>query len=175
MLLFLYLLYFLVCIISILHIRFSHVNLESDYRQVGDMCLDCNKTFTRGQGPNEIMHGYPHLRNIDGLWLNWTTEFYNYSARPSCPDNCNGKYLYCNTTFPETLFPRGVCVTKTRTDCIKNNRNGRYIKWRSMLNVTKRFAFDVLKGDGRNRRMSKKQAWDNLIKFIQRTGSIITI
>ncbi|XP_053390411.1 putative tyrosinase-like protein tyr-3 [Mercenaria mercenaria] len=148
--------------------RCKYIDLESDYRPMNDLCQKCSDTDTRGHGPDDTMVGYNHIRNIDGLWLNWTTEFYNYEPRPSCPHNCSGKYLYCDKSFDASKYPDGICVTRTKSAATCNNLRVK----RDTKSLTPSIScdrpgnkFEVLHGDGRNRRMSVKTALEKLKLF----------
>ncbi|XP_045172669.2 putative tyrosinase-like protein tyr-3 isoform X2 [Mercenaria mercenaria] len=85
--------------------RCSNIDIESDYRPLTDLGMK----EVRQQGPLDPMFGYKHLRNVDGLWLNWTQQFYKYEPQPSCGKSCTGKYLHCDR--------RNLCLTRTKEEC----------------------------------------------------------
>ncbi|XP_053390941.1 putative tyrosinase-like protein tyr-3 [Mercenaria mercenaria] len=144
------------------------VNLERDYRPPDDLCQTCSDTDTQGHGRYDTMWGYNHIRNIDGLWLNWTTEFYNYEPRPSCPDTCSGKYLYCDKSFNISMYPDGICVTRTKDEFTCNKlrvkRDANFLT-PSISCDTSGIKFELLHGDGTNNSMSVKTASEKLKMF----------
>lgn len=88
------------------------VDAEVDYRPLDDLSRDGRI----GHEPDSPMFAYKHLRNVDGLWHNWTRLFYGYEEMPACPDCGNSEYLYCYRNV-ESRYPGGVCLTRTRRAC----------------------------------------------------------
>ncbi|XP_045174082.2 putative tyrosinase-like protein tyr-3 [Mercenaria mercenaria] len=83
--------------------------------QIEKSLNDIGRRFVKLQGPEDAMFGYGHLKNIDGLWLNWTKQFYIYEPQPSCGSTCSGKYLYCEDG--------NRCLTSTKEKCIGTESN----------------------------------------------------
>ncbi|XP_052270922.1 putative tyrosinase-like protein tyr-3 isoform X2 [Dreissena polymorpha] len=119
-----------------------NVDIEKDYREPGDYSVDPNGQ----QGPNDTMHGFEYLKNIDGLWKNWTTAFYSYEDAPECPKCGNSKYLYCNKSINPNR-PNGVCVPKTLDLCV-NPKNWTYVR-DALYNQTQNHGAKLLMGPAR--------------------------
>lgn len=100
------------------------------------------------------MHGFEHLQNVNGLWRNWTTVFYNYSAQPSCPHCGYSKYLYCDKTR-DPNYKNGVCVTKTLEACTqvrkKRAADNVPVLTRPISHCQSKHRFKGFLGDGRSR------------------------
>lgn len=138
------------------------IDIEADYRPLNDLCLRCTDGQTHGHGPDDPMWGYSHLRNIDGLWLNWTTVFYSYDPAPSCPDRCSGKYLYCDKNA-DPRYPDGLCLTATQETCqLKPERmiwvTGKEALLEPRMPCHEGIRLKGLPGDGRTRDMSEEEA-----------------
>lgn len=100
------------------------------------------------------MHGFEHLQNKAGLWLNWTTTFYSYADKPTCPHCGHSKYLYCDRDL-DPSYPSGVCVSKTKEYCpkrVKRQSSGTTsLLTRQMTHCHTVHRHKGLPGDGRSR------------------------
>ncbi|WAR12599.1 hypothetical protein MAR_026779, partial [Mya arenaria] len=113
------------------------------------------------------MQAFEHLRNIDGMWNNWTTDFYSYEPQPQCPDCGNLTYLYCDKCIDSIRFSSGVCVSKQISDCKERGR-------RSAPNLTPlhhkachgKFVIVGMQGDGRDRHNTDAENRKILSAFI---------
>lgn len=138
------------------------VNPETDYRAPND--------YGPGErnakhAPNANMSGFEYLQNFQGLWLNWTTEYFSYEDQPSCPDCGNSSYLYCIKTL-DPNYPEGVCVSRTASSCTKNLTlttvfaDDSFVPLPSCLSEHRLRGFP---GDGRTRDISVEDANDILV------------
>lgn len=147
-------LYNLLVCVDVLYIFREQVDIETDYREFGDYAF--KSSSNPDHTPHAAMHGFEHLQNIHGLWRNWTTVFYNYTAQPSCPDCGNSKYLYCDKTRAPGYdeYKDGVCVTKTFEVCtLKRKRAAEDIPilTRPVPHCQSKHKLKGLPGDGRSR------------------------
>ncbi|XP_045173707.2 putative tyrosinase-like protein tyr-1 [Mercenaria mercenaria] len=133
-----------------------NINPETDWRPENDLC----QKDREDHGPNDVMYGYTHLRNIDGCWNNLTKVFYDYEEQPKCPNCGHSEYLYCETAS-DPSFPEGICLTKTKEACTMNDNSLTYGNNFEVQSVLSHFPtvpnVDLLKGmagDGRSRDMS---------------------
>lgn len=143
----------------------SNLDVETNYRSLTDLCQSCTDGYSHGHGPEEPMRGYSHLRNVDGLWLNWTTAFYKYEPAPSCPDRCYGKYLYCEKKGD----PNSLCLTATREACkLPSVRVSREVTDKNVLEPRMScYSGKKMKGyrgDGRTRDLSEEEARQILLE-----------
>lgn len=123
------------------------VNIEEDYPF--HHCIKCNDGKSHGHDPNDTMFAYSYLRNIDGLWLNWTTEYFDYEPAPSCPDNCKGKYMYCSNN---------VCLTKTVNACMPSITAGGEAVLKPKVSLKFGRKFQGLRKDDRTRDMTEEES-----------------
>ncbi|XP_052818258.1 putative tyrosinase-like protein tyr-3 [Mya arenaria] len=139
-----------------------NIDPETDYPNV-NLAQDNNT----GHARDDPMQAFEHLRNIDGMWNNWTTDFYSYEPQPQCPDCGNSTYLYCDKCIDSIRFPSGVCVSKQISDCKERGR-------RSAPNLTPlhhkachgKFVIVGMQGDGRDRHNTDAENWKILSAFI---------
>ncbi|XP_060575155.1 putative tyrosinase-like protein tyr-3 [Ruditapes philippinarum] len=129
----------------------GHIDIETDYRPKDDIGW---KNII-GQGHEDALFGYSHLKTVDGLWRNWTQMFYKYEPQPACDSTCSGEYLYCDD--------QKRCLSRTVEACKKefSTRNKREV------NVTDQLVPQIpcesgtkivgLKGDGRTIKTSKEE------------------
>ncbi|WAR12669.1 TYR3-like protein [Mya arenaria] len=96
------------------HNQQSHCNIdpETDYPTT-----NLAQNNHPGHGPNDPMPAFEYLKNINGMWNNWTTDFYSYEPQPECPECGNSIYLFCDKSIDRIRFPNGICVSKQVSDC----------------------------------------------------------
>ncbi|WAR12658.1 TYR3-like protein, partial [Mya arenaria] len=104
-----------------------------------------------GHGPADPMHAFEYLKNIDGMWNNWTTDFYSYKPQPECPECGNSIYLFCDKSIDSIRFPNGVCVSKQISDCKEGQRRTLNPITLQRETCNGKFVLVGLLGDGRNR------------------------
>ncbi|WAR12666.1 TYR3-like protein [Mya arenaria] len=126
----------------------SHCNIdpETDYP-----ATNLAQNNHSGHGPADPMHAFEYLKNIDGMWNNWTKDYYSYEPQPECPECGNSPYLFCDKNIDSIRFPNGVCVSKQISDCEEGLTPTPNLITLQRKTCNGKFVLVGFQGDGRNR------------------------
>ncbi|WAR12659.1 hypothetical protein MAR_026839 [Mya arenaria] len=113
---------------------------ETDYPNV-----NLAQNNNAGHARDDPMQAFEHLRNIDGMRNNWTTDYYSYGPQPKCPQCGNSAYLYFNKSIDSIRFFK----RKGRRPAPNPNVNALHRKA-----CRGKFVLVGFKGNGRNRNNS---------------------